>query len=430
MSTTMHATPATLTAINPIVLPDGPIIVATDTTPESDAAFPIAYALAARAKSEILALSIVEPMHVPIYGVDGMVVSLEPMEDTEAARESATRAQLIRMVSSIVTWPVIVRSGDAPREIANTADSMHARLIVVGRGRHKRFDRVFGGESVLRIVQLGDSPVLAVQEGLTSPPRRVVIATDFSPFSVYAAQVAMSVVASDATVWLLHVGPPFDQSVPFLRERSEVYREQADAAFVTLRTQLQRTSVNLETVTLTGTASDQLLDFIVEHDADLVVTATHGYGFIRRMILGSVAAALVHSAPCSVLIVPGSACTLAESRARRAPNTRTRAFDFATLDQELSAFTERNAGRRCMVEIDQDDLGAQVLGHELQLVGATFDRRHDDLMLMFGTSTLKGQHLTHAIPHVTEVDVSSNAGGEDQVLRIAHAGGQTLVTLL
>lgn len=51
-------------------------------------------------------------------------------------------------------------------------------------------------------------------------------------------------------------------------------------------------------------------------------------------------------------------------------------------------------------------------------------------MLMFGTSTLKGQHLTHTIPHITEVDVSSNGGGEDQVLRIAHAGGQTLVTLL
>lgn len=316
MSTTMHATPATLTAIDPIVLPDGPIIVATDTTPESDAAFPIAHALAARAKSEILALSIVEPMHVPIYGVDGMVVSLEPMEDTEAARESATRAQLIRMVNSTATWPVIVRSGDAPREIATTADAMHSRLIVVGRGRHKRFDRVFGGESVLRIVQLGDSPVLAVQEGLTSPPRRVVIATDFSPFSIYAAQVAMSVIAPDATVWLLHVGPPFDQSVPFLRERSEVYREQADAAFAKLRTFLQRSSMTLQTVTLAGSASDQLLDFITEHDADLVVTATHGYGFIRRMMLGSVAASLVHSAPCSVLIVPGSARTLAESRAR------------------------------------------------------------------------------------------------------------------
>lgn len=428
--TTMHATPATQSAIEQIVLPDGPIIVATDTTPASDAAFPLAHALSSRAKSEILALSIVEPMNTPIYGVDGMVVSLEPMAVSEAAREASTRAQQLRMVSSDAPWPVVVRSGDAPREIASTADSMRARLVVVGRGRHKRFDRVFGGESVLRIVQLGDAPVLAVQEGLTSPPRRVVIATDFSPFSLYAAQVAMTIVAPDATVWLLHVGPPFDQSVPFLKERADVYRGQADAAFVPMRAALQRPNVKLEHVMVTGSASDQLLDFITEHDADLVVTATHGYGFIRRMMLGSVAAAMMHSAPCSVLLVPGSARTVAAARARSAPNVRTRAFDTGMLDQELAAFTKRNAGRRCMVEIDQDDLGAQVLGHELQLVGTSFDRRHDDLMLMFGTSTLKGQHLTHTIPHVTEVDVTSNAGGEDQVMRIAHAGGQTLVTLL
>ncbi|MBC7842821.1 MAG: universal stress protein [Gemmatimonadaceae bacterium] len=427
---TMHAAPATQGAIDRIVLPDGPIIVATDTTPASDAAFPLAHALSSRSKAEILALSIIEPMNVPIYGVDGMVVSLEPMAVSESARESSTRAQLLRLVGSDAPWPVIVRSGDAPREIASAADAMRARLVVVGRGRHKRFDRVFGGESVLRIVQLGDAPVLAVQEGLTSPPRRVVIATDFSPFSLYAAQVAMTLVAPDATVWLLHVGPSFDRSVPFLRERGNVYREQADAAFVPLRSALERPNMKLEHVMVTGSPSDQLLDFITEHDADLVVTATHGYGFIRRMMLGSVAAAMMHSAPCSVLIVPGSARAVAESRARNAPNVRTRAFDTARLDQELAAFTNRNAGRCCMVEIDQDDLGAQVLGHELPLVGTSFDRRHDDLMLMFGTSTLKGQHLTHTIPHVTDVDVTTNAGGEDQVMRIAHAGGQTLVTLL
>lgn len=430
MSTTMSATPGVLPAIEPVRLPDGPIIVGTDTSPESDAAFPLAEALATRAKAEIQAVSIVEPANVPIYGVDGMVVSLESVEETESARESSTRAQLMRMVSANANWPVTVQTGEPAREIARLADTMHSRLIVVGRGRHKGFDRVFGGESVLRLAQLGDSPVLAVQEGLTSPPRRVVIATDFSPFSLYAAQVAMTIVAPDAMVWLLHVGPPFDETVPFLKDRAESYRAQAAAAFAQLRTTLLRDKVQVETVALTGNAPDQLLSFLAEKNADLVVSATHGYGFIRRMILGSVAATLVRTAPCSVLIVPGSARTVAEARARNVPNVRTRALVTNSLDSELAAFTQRNTGRRCLVEIDEADIGAQVLGQDLPLVGATFDRHYSEVSLMFGTSVLKGQHLTHSIPGVTEVDVSSNAGGDDQVLRIAHKGGQTLVTLL
>ena len=89
MSTTMSATPGVLPAIEPVRLPDGPIIVGTDTSPESDAAFPLAEALATRAKAEIQAVSIVEPANVPIYGVDGMVVSLESVEETESARESS-----------------------------------------------------------------------------------------------------------------------------------------------------------------------------------------------------------------------------------------------------------------------------------------------------------------------------------------------------
>lgn len=429
MSTTMHATPEALAAIEPIVLPDGPIIVASDTTPASDAAFPLAAALAERARSEIVAVTVIEPMNVPIYGVDGMVVSMDSFDDTEPSREQATRAQLIRMVSSTAQWPVLVRMGEAGREVSAVADTMRARLVVIGRGRHHGLDRIFGGESALRLLQLGDAPVLAVEEGLTSPPRRVVIATDFSPFSLYAAKVAMSVVAPDATVWLLHVGPPFDESVPYLKERADAYRAQATTAFAHMTQTFAQGRIHFESVVLTGSAPDQLLRFIAEQKADLVVTSTHGYGFIRRMLLGSVAATLIRNAPCSVLVVPGSARTVAESRATLRSTQQTRTFPLAQLDTELAQFTQRNIARLCLVEIDQADFGAQVLGQELPFVGASFDRHGNDVALMFGTSVLKGRHLTHMISGVTQVNLTQNGAGKDQVLRIVHPDGQTLVTL-
>lgn len=429
MSTTMHATPDAVPAVEPTLLPTGPILIASDTAPESDAAFPLAAALAALSNAEIVVVSVVEPANIPLYGVDGMVLSMESAEDSGDARASATRAQLLRMVATKVAWPVLVKVGEPGREIASTADAITSRMIVMGRARDSGLDRLLGGESVLRVLQLGDTPVLAVDERLTSPPRRVVIATDFSPFSTYAAQIAMTIVAPDAVVWLLHVGPPFDESVPFYKSQAAVYRRQADSAFANLSALIQREGVQIESVTLTGSAPNQLLGFLAEKHADLVVTATHGYGFIRRMLLGSVAATLIRHAPCSVLAVPGSARTVAAARARNVPNAHTRTFAPTAYDAELSAFSDRNAGRRCVVEVDQTALGAQVLGNDLQLAGASYDRRDNSASVMFGTSTLKGLHLSHHVSDVTEIDVVTNAGGTDQVLRVAHAEGQFLVTM-
>lgn len=417
------------TELAPTLMPDGPIIVATDGAPGADASFPIAASLAQRSHAETMVLTVVEPASIPIYGVDGMVISMISEESIGDARASAARAQLHRMAPTAGDWPIVVKEGNPARTIAETATATGARLIIVGRGKHHGLDRIVGGESVLRILQLGDTPVLAVQPGLTSPPRRVVIATDFSPFSLYAAQVAMTIIAPDATVWLLHVGPPLDETVPYLHEHASTYRKMAAAGFAQMRGVLSGDHVRFEDVLLTGTASDEMIKFIGEQRADLVVSATHGYGFLRRMILGSVSAMLVRTAPCSVLAVPGSAQAIATTRARGVPNARTQHFPADTLDKEVAAFSQRNVGRRCKVEIDSDDLGAQVLAHDLQLAGVSYDRHGMNATLMFGTSAGAGAHLSHSIPGVTGIDVSSNAGGVDQVLRISHAGGQTLLSM-
>ena len=37
--------------------------------------------------------------------------------------------------------------------------------------------------------------------------------------------------------------------------------------------------------------------------ADLIVVGSHGYGFLERVFLGSVSDAVIHHAPCSVMVV-------------------------------------------------------------------------------------------------------------------------------
>ncbi len=427
MMPTANATSADSTTSAPTQLPDGPIIVATDTSADADAAFPLAACLADCVDAATVVLSVIPPVTMPVYGVDGMVVAMLPPDGAADAHAAALEAQLQRAVAHRRDWTVEVREGEPAAQITATASQMKARLLVLGRGRHGPIERVFNGETILRLLQIGDTPVLAAEHGLTSCPRRVVIATDFSPFSLYAAQVAMTVCAPDATIWLVHVGPSFDESMPILKERATQYRVEAAAAFATMRGTLAHAKMRFEDVILTGTASNELLAFVQRNGADLVVSAAHGYGFLRRIALGSVSAALIRQAPCSVLVVPGSAHATATMRARRSPVTRT--LDLATIDAELAAFSTRNVGRGCAVELDDREQGVQVLGRDMPLAGASFDRRTATVALMFGTSKVSAMHMSHSIPGVTGVDVSSNDGGVDMVLRIAHAGGQTLVSL-
>ena len=46
---------------------------------------------------------------------------------------------------------------------------------------------------------------------------------------------------------------------------------------------------------------------------------------------------------------------------------------------------------------------------------------------MFGASILTGEHLSHRMQHCQPVHTITSAEGRDQVMRVVHEGGQTLL---
>jgi nucleotide-binding universal stress UspA family protein len=423
--------PATdlLNTFAPTVAPAGPILVATDASPASDAAFPMARLLAASLNTPVEVVSAMQPTTMPMYAFDTIPYPMLAEPYLVEGRHAMIDRQMARTVPSATPWPIRVRVGEPLHEIVDDARGIDARVIVVGRGRHTAIARTFGGESVLRLLQLGDTPVLAVEPGAEALPKQVVIATDFSAFSLYAAQVAISLIAPGATVRLVHVGPAISDADVTLQEYAEGYAKEAEKGFALLKEHFEPHGFTLETVTLHGNPSDRLIEYLDAINADLVVTATHGYGFLRRMVLGSVTTELVRSAPCSVLCVPGRARTIAAARANATMNQQTRSYALNVLDAELHAFTTRNAGRTCSIEMDRRDFGAQPLGHGMPLVGATYDKHDRSISLMFGASSLLGEQLTHRLPGCESVHTIATAEGRDQVMRIVHEGGQTLMLL-
>lgn len=59
----------------------------------------------------------------------------------------------------------------------------------------------------------------------------------------------------------------------------------------------------VETAVLRGSPKAAIINEAEEWEADLIVVGSHGYGFFERMLIGSVSNAILHHAPCSVLIV-------------------------------------------------------------------------------------------------------------------------------
>jgi nucleotide-binding universal stress UspA family protein len=64
-----------------------------------------------------------------------------------------------------------------------------------------------------------------------------------------------------------------------------------------------RPDVSVTTNIIEGLPKELIVEEARRWGADLIVLGSHGYGRMRRVVLGSVAAAVVAQAPCSVLVV-------------------------------------------------------------------------------------------------------------------------------
>ena len=70
--------------------------------------------------------------------------------------------------------------------------------------------------------------------------------------------------------------------------------------------QLNAAGVEAATAILEGAADENIVNYTREHGVDLVVMSTHGYGGVRRLLLGSVTDRVIRSCEVPVLVLPCS----------------------------------------------------------------------------------------------------------------------------
>jgi nucleotide-binding universal stress UspA family protein len=138
-----------------------------------------------------------------------------------------------------------------------------------------------------------------------SPPKTILVPTDFGPPAEEALTYATSLaITLGARVILLNV---VRISALGMVDMGAVMTGGAmDYMLVTSQLELNKltsrhSATHIETMVRTGDAYDVILEVAAEVRADLIVMGTHGRHGIRRLLLGSVAEAIVRGASCPVL---------------------------------------------------------------------------------------------------------------------------------
>jgi nucleotide-binding universal stress UspA family protein len=150
-----------------------------------------------------------------------------------------------------------------------------------------------------------------------SPGYVIVAGIDFSASSAFALDEALRMAAGHpgATLQVVHVASSYGPMVR-LEIDSDVRTVSAEEATAAVKSHVQqlvneRTAAKLAqphdvtTQLRLGGASEEIVRAAAELDADLIVVGTHGRTGVRRMLLGSVAEAIVRKAGCPVLVVRG-----------------------------------------------------------------------------------------------------------------------------
>lgn len=407
----------------------GPILVATAGA-ESAALLEAVRRLPLHPERGVLAVSVLEPL--PVY-VPGSDLGLVP-PGFEEERRSALHRELSERVRESVgtdpTWRTQVAYGYPGFTIADIAREHDSPLIVMGIGRHRVMDRLLGGETALRTMRRATCPVLAVAPGFLAPPRVVVVATDFSAESAFAAEAALSLLAPGATLHVLHAWQPADIYDARLATLDQAYERQIPDRLRRFASALSVPAGVLVTYeSRQGKPAEQITRFAEDRHADLIVAGRHGLNMLERMLVGSVTTALLRSAKCSLLVVPEPPFAEVD-RLQRLLTGTSEARTPVQWRVQLDEFTRRNRGRRTTIEVDDPALGAQSQESGYALLGATYDPHDRRVELMLGDARGGTQHLTRGIADVQSVAVVCDAAGMDLGLRVAHGSGQTLLTFL
>ncbi len=286
----------------------GPVLVGTDLSPAANEALRQGARLANELAGKLLICHIV-PELIP----DGSVFSefrrlnLKAGDSLLAKARAAVEQQVHTVLGAESSAAEVILDYGTPHVgLLRQTDATGAGVVVVAPG-----------SVALDVVRHAATAVLVARR---SPEGPVVAATDFSDVSLPALHTAAAEARRrGSALQLLHafdvglftLGNAPAAAMPYLIDSSPIALEGVDNLGALAKQRLEATLRDADlpgsTTVIAGAAKDVIVRYAESVHAELVVVGTHGRSGLARLTLGSTAASIVESAPCSVLIVRANA---------------------------------------------------------------------------------------------------------------------------
>jgi nucleotide-binding universal stress UspA family protein len=232
-----------------------------------------------------------------------------------------------------------LKLGDPAEKIIESAEEIQPDLIVAGAKGLRHTLGIFLGGVAQQIIEYAEQPVLVVRapyKGLN----RLLLVTDGSLSSVLALKYLAGKVEvkskvckpfplpSNTQIEVMHVLPPLPTAEMIARtwpigpdlipsmpieqevERDWIKEERDQGSLLVENTASELKEClgrNAVPVLSRGDAASEILQYIQDHEIDLIIAGSRGLSEMRSWLLGSVSRKLVHYAGCSVLVVKGGA---------------------------------------------------------------------------------------------------------------------------
>lgn len=152
----------------------------------------------------------------------------------------------------------------------------------------------------------------SIMKSLNKLPKRIIVALDGSDFSFRAADYAINLAkltggeilcvhAVGDLSYIEYMGPGILTVTRYIDEA----KKQTEEWFSKIKTKAAKQGVKStsETIFNLSSIAESIISYAAEQKADLIVIGTRGRSGLKRLVLGSVASAVVAHADCPVLVV-------------------------------------------------------------------------------------------------------------------------------
>ena len=288
------------------------ILVAADFSEPSEEAFRIACTLAEETKTRLFVLHAVEKTRVMEQPIAFNELGAPlPLPSGESAHHEALKERLLEVYAPNRPVDVEFRlhDGAAADEILRLAGEVGADLIVLGTHGRTGLRRLLTGSVAEAVLRRASCPVLtfhvpAERPAGTGAVRVILHPTDFSERAGGALKIARSLARDlGARLYLLFVDPVQPIEAIALGGPLDPQGDLKFLAEMKAKTDGPDLKYPVEIRYEQGDPAQEILRVAREIRCDLIVLGSHGRTGLGRLLMGSVAEAVLRRADCPSLIV-------------------------------------------------------------------------------------------------------------------------------